>query len=112
VQGFLESIDYVDGATVKSGTQLFGIQRNIYEAQLAQASATLQADRATQANADTNYHRQLYLAKDDFASQATLDNAKTQFDTAVAATLGAEAALEQAKINLGYTKVVAHSMAR
>ena len=36
VQGYLESIDYQDGAAVTKGTQLFGIERAIYQAQLDQ----------------------------------------------------------------------------
>ncbi|MGA9268367.1 MAG: biotin/lipoyl-binding protein, partial [Rhodomicrobium sp.] len=34
VQGFLEKINYQDGASVKQGTLLFEIQRDTYEAQL------------------------------------------------------------------------------
>ncbi|MGH6795115.1 MAG: hypothetical protein ACREDH_07935, partial [Methylocella sp.] len=34
VQGYLESIDYKDGAAVTKGTQLFGIERDVYQAQL------------------------------------------------------------------------------
>ena len=37
VQGYLESIDYKDGAIVTKGTQLFGIERDVYQAQLDQA---------------------------------------------------------------------------
>ena len=37
VQGYLESIDYKDGAAVTKGTQLFGIERDIYQAQLDQS---------------------------------------------------------------------------
>jgi membrane fusion protein, multidrug efflux system len=47
VQGFLTSIDYVDGATVKKGAQLFGIERDIYQAQVNQQEATLASDQAT-----------------------------------------------------------------
>lgn len=39
VQGYLESIDYQDGATVKKGTPLFGIERDIYQATLDQTKA-------------------------------------------------------------------------
>ena len=42
VQGFLEKINYKDGAAVKGGTLLFEIQRDTYEAQLAQAQASLE----------------------------------------------------------------------
>ena len=47
VQGYLELIDYVDGASVTKGTQLFGIEQDQYKAQLDQAKATLASDKAT-----------------------------------------------------------------
>ena len=47
VQGFLTDIDYVDGAAVKAGDKLFGIERDQYQAQLDQAKATLASNQAT-----------------------------------------------------------------
>ncbi len=47
VQGYLESIDYKDGAAVTKGTQLFGIERDTYQAQLDQANAALASNQAT-----------------------------------------------------------------
>src|ERR1700735_3143878 len=45
VQGYLESIDYKDGAYVTKGTQLFGIERDVYQAQLDQQQATLASNK-------------------------------------------------------------------
>jgi multidrug efflux system membrane fusion protein len=39
VQGYLETIDYKDGTAVTKGTQLFGIERDVYQAQLDLAKA-------------------------------------------------------------------------
>jgi RND family efflux transporter MFP subunit len=107
VQGFLESIDYKDGATVAKGAQLFTIQRDTYQAQLDQAQATLASNQAALVNAQANYQRQVSLSKNDFASQATLDSAKSQNDQAAAAVTSAQASLQLANINLGYTSVQA-----
>jgi len=107
VQGFLEQIKYVDGATVKKGDVLFVIQQNTYQAQLDQAKATVESDKASQANAQVEYTRQLTLGREQFASQALVDDAKTKLAEASAATLGAQANLEIANINLGYTQVTA-----
>ena len=72
MQGYLESIDYKDGAVSKPrATQLFGIERDIYQAQLDQAKATLAANEATLAYNKAEYQRQSTLARQDFASQAT-----------------------------------------
>ena len=107
VQGFLSSIDYVDGATVKKGAQLFGIERDIYQAQVDQQEATLASDQATEEYNKAEYGRQATLARQDFASQATAQEWKSKADQAAAEILNARAALWLAKINLGYTQVLA-----
>ena len=105
VQGFIESIDYADGATVAKGQQLFGIERDVYQAQLDQATATLASNQAAVVYAQAEYQRQSALARQDFASQAVLQDAKAKLDQASASVLNAQAAIELANINLGYTKV-------
>ena len=57
VQGYLESIDYNDGAAVTKGTQLFGIERDIYQAQLDQAKGQLAHDQAVLEDAQMNLTR-------------------------------------------------------
>jgi membrane fusion protein, multidrug efflux system len=107
VQGFLTSIDYVDGATVKKGAQLFGIERDIYQAQVDQQQATVASDQATEEYNKAEYGRQATLARQDFASQATAQEWKSKADQAAADILNAKAALWLAQINLGYTNVQA-----
>ena len=107
VQGYLESIDYKDGAFVTKGTQLFGIERDIYQQQLDQANATLAANQATLEYNTAEYGRQSTLARQDFASQSIAQQWKANQDLAAAQVLGAKAAIELAKINLGYTDVTA-----
>jgi RND family efflux transporter MFP subunit len=107
VQGFLTSIDYVDGAEVKKGVQLFGIERDIYQAQVDQQEATLASDVATEEYNKTEYQRQATLGKSDFASQATVQEWKSKADQSAADIQNAKAAIWLAKINLGYTQVMA-----
>jgi len=107
VQGYLTSIDYKDGATVKKGDQLFGIERDQYQQQLDQAQATLAANQATLEYNTAEYNRQATLARQDFASQATAQQWKANQDQAAAQVMSAKAAIELAKINLGYTNVQA-----
>ena len=107
VQGFLTSIDYVDGAEVKKGTQLFGIERDIYQAQVDQQEATLASDQANEEYNKAEYGRQAALARQDFASQATMQEWKSKADQSAAEILNAKAAIWLAKINLGYTQVLA-----
>jgi multidrug efflux system membrane fusion protein len=107
VQGFLDSINYVDGALVKKGTVLFELQRDTYEAQVQEAKATLASQQAAQANARIEYSRQSTLGKDQFSPQSKVDDTKTRLDQLTADVDGAKADLEQAQINLGYTTMTA-----
>jgi RND family efflux transporter MFP subunit len=107
VQGYLESIDYKDGSFVAKGTQLFGIERDTYQQQLDQANATLAANEATLEYNKAEFNRQAALARQDFASQAIMQQWKANQDSAAAQVLSAKASIELAKINLGYTNVQA-----
>lgn len=107
VQGFLNTINYKDGALVTKGTLLFTIQRDQYQAQLDLQKAELASAKATQANAQTEYNRQLQLGKQDFASQRAIDDAKTNLDKATAQIAADEANIQLATITLGYTEIVA-----
>ncbi len=107
VQGYLESIDYKDGAFVAKGTQLFGIERDNYQQQLDQANASLAANEATLEYNKAEYQRQSTLARQDFASQSIAQQWRANQDSAAAQVLSAKAAIELAKINLGYTNVTA-----
>jgi RND family efflux transporter MFP subunit len=107
VQGYLESIDYKDGARVAKGTQLFGIERDVYQEQLDQAKASLATAEAQHAYNEAEYQRQSTLGRQDFASQATVQQWKSNVDQSSASILNAKAQIELANINLGYTKVTA-----
>jgi membrane fusion protein, multidrug efflux system len=107
VQGYLESIDYKDGAAVTKGTQLFGIERDTFQAQVDQVKAQLAHDQAVlgEAQIDLNRYQTLQQEK-SIASQQTEDQAfVVQQDKA---TVGIDQAnLETANINLGFTRVLA-----
>ena len=107
VQGYLESIDYKDGSFATKGTQLFGIERDNYQQQLDQANATLAANEATLQYNKAEYQRQSTLGRQDFSSQSTVQQWRANQDSAAAQVLSAKAQIELAKINLGYTNVLA-----
>jgi RND family efflux transporter MFP subunit len=107
VQGFLTDIDYVDGAAVKAGAKLFGIERDQYQAQLDQAKATLASNQATLTYNQAEYQRQAALGRNDFASQATVQEWKSKAEQAQADVMNSQAAIETAQINLNYTTVIA-----
>src|SRR6202035_1172754 len=76
VQGYLESIDYKDGAAVTKGTQLFGIERDTFQAQVDQVKAQLAHDQAVlgEAQIDLNRYQTLQQEK-SIASQQPEDQA-------------------------------------
>jgi multidrug efflux system membrane fusion protein len=107
VQGYLESIDYKDGAAVAKGTQLFGIERDIYQAQLDQAKGQLAHDQAVLEDAQMNLTRYQTLEqqKSIAAQQAEDQVYVVQQDKGT--VLLDQANVETATINLGYTRVLA-----
>ena len=105
VQGYLESIDYKDGAFVTKGSQLFGIERDTYQAQLDQANAALVTAEATHVYNQAEYQRQATLGRQDFSSQATVQQWKSNVEQATGSVANAKAQIELAKINLAYTNV-------
>lgn len=109
VQGYLEKLNYQDGARVKQGTLLFEIQRNTYEAQLEQAKASLASAQATALMDDLNYQRYVTLGRQGqlAVTQKQIDDAKAVLDAANASVENAKSSLELAEINLGYTRVTA-----
>jgi RND family efflux transporter MFP subunit len=109
VQGFVQQIAYQDGEQVKAGQLLFLIEPALYEAQLKQAAGNLAADQAQYIYAGLEYDRQVELIKDNHlaASQSQADQWRSTRDTAKGHIQTDEAAVANASINLGYTRVTA-----
>jgi RND family efflux transporter MFP subunit len=107
VQGFLQSIDYKDGAFVKEGTTLFRIEPETYKLKLEQAQAAETGAQASLKQAEADYKRQVDLAQRQVVSQATLDNATSSRDNAQANLQQAQANTKIAEVNYGYTNVTA-----
>lgn len=106
-QGFLESIDYQDGAAVTKGTQLFGIERDTYQAQLDQVKAQLAKDQAVLAQAQVNLNRYQRLRQENsIAAQQAEDQSFVVQQNQATVALD-QANVEAANINLGFTSVLA-----
>jgi RND family efflux transporter MFP subunit len=107
VQGFLQSINYKDGAFVKEGTPLFTIERDTYKLKLEQAQAAETGAQATLRQAEADYKRQQELVQRQAVSQATLDTSTSTRDNAQANLLQAQVNTKIAAVNYGYTNVAA-----
>jgi membrane fusion protein, multidrug efflux system len=105
VEGYLRTIDYAEGTTVKKGQLLFTIDDQQYIAALAQAQATLANAQTQFDKADLDVRRFTPLAAERAVSQAELDNAISARKSGVAAVEAAKASLERARLNLSYTRI-------
>ena len=107
VEGYLESIDYREGSEVEKGQLLFTIDNQPYKARLAEAKGELARNRAALSKADLDVSRFRPLAAERAVSQAELDNAVSAQSAARAQVDAAQASLEKASLDLGYTRVTA-----
>jgi RND family efflux transporter MFP subunit len=121
VTGYLQDQDYQEGAFVQKGQLLFQIDPRPFQAvldqaegQLAQAKAQLVNAEAVQLRNQLDVNRYTPLAKEQAASQQDLDNAiqnnlaaQATVATAKAQIQSAQAAVETAKLNLGFTRLIA-----
>ena len=107
VQGYIISRDYQEGSVVKKGDLLFQIDPRPFEAALAQARGTLAKDKANQVKADADEKRAMDLFNKKVISDQERDTATAAADSTRANVEADEAAVKQAEINLGYTKITA-----
>ena len=107
VAGFLKDRLFEEGDTVKKGQLLFTLEREPFEAEVAQASADLAKAKADAKNAKLNLERALELRKTGNISQSSVDSNEAADSVARAQVLQAQATLNLAKINLGYTSIKA-----
>jgi len=107
--GFLEKRAFTEGQRVKKGDLLFVNEQDTYQAAAAvdQAQAQVASAQATQRNAALALQRSQELIKTNAVAQATVDQNLATEGAAAAAVRSAEAALEQAKINLAFTEIKA-----
>jgi membrane fusion protein, multidrug efflux system len=102
VEGFLEERNFKD---VKKGDLLFRIEQATYKAAVEQARATLAKAKATEVNAKLQFQRGKELVRNQNIPQATVDQREADEQAAQASIMEAQAALDQAEINLGYTEI-------
>jgi len=107
VQGYIVSRDYQEGNVVKKGDPLFQIDPRPFEAALAQAKGTLAKDQANQVKAHADEKRAIDLFNKKVTSDQERDTAVAAADSTRANVEADEAAVKQAEINLGYTKITA-----
>ena len=107
VGGILQARLYNEGEFVPAGTQLFQIDDTEYKVALEKAQGSLSQAQADVKRTLRSYQRMKTLRAENAVSQQDYDNALSAYETAKANVQVAQAGLQDAQINLGYTKVIA-----
>jgi len=105
VQGYLLQRNYKEGSLVKAGQLLFEIDPRPFQASLDQAKADLATAEANLSRTDTDVVRDTPLAAQNAIPQKQLDNDLAAQAAAKAQVAAHKAAVEQARLNLDWTKV-------
>jgi RND family efflux transporter MFP subunit len=107
VWGYLQSVNFTEGALVKKGALLFQIDPRPYQALVNQARAKIAQDQATLTDNEQVYQRTLQLRSRGAASQDTLDKALADRDTIQATLMADKADLEAKQLDLDFTRIEA-----
>src|SRR5438552_3623857 len=105
VTGYIIRQTYKEGSFVRKGQMLFQIDPRPFQAVLDQAKAQLAQAQAQLGKTQSAVDQDTPLAKERAIAQSQLDNDVQANLAAKAAVKAAEAQVEQAQLNLGFTHV-------
>lgn len=109
VSGYLKKVNFKDGDEVRAGDVLFEIDDSVYQANLAQAAATVQQRHAdlNRLNAQLARAQRLRLTTAQAVTEQEVENLTFEVAAAEAAHLAAEAALDLARTDVEFSRIVA-----
>ncbi len=107
VSGIIQKRLFTEGGEVQAGQQLYQIDPALYQASVDSSQASLARAQAQLRSATLLVNRYKPLVETRAVSRQTYDDAVAARDQAQADVLSAKAALDTARINLVYTKVLA-----
>jgi RND family efflux transporter MFP subunit len=107
VGGFVNSVEFRDGAIVRAGDLLYTIDSRPFEAVALQADGQLSDARAKAELAKRELDRALTLVVTSAVSESIVDQRRQTLQAAHAAEMQAEGALKAAKLNIEFTHVLA-----
>ena len=105
VDGVLEEMHFLEGRSVKQGQLLYVIDAVPYQSKVVEAEGRLAEAETSLAKAESDLNRIRPLAEMKAVSQQDLDASVAQFEAAQGALQAAQAQVEQANIQLGYTRI-------
>ena len=107
VDGYINKIYVDEGAHVKKGQLLFKIDPQPYVEQLNNANAQYMAAKASLEDAEINVNKLVPLVQNNVISDVQLKSAQAAYNVAKANVAQTSAAVQSARINLGYTSITA-----
>lgn len=107
VSGLLLEKHYQDGEQVKAGDLLYTIDPKPYQATVNRAKAQVLMEQAKLRQAEREKNRVEGLYREKAVSEQERDQAISAYELAQAGLVGAQAALQEAQLNLDYTQVTA-----
>ncbi len=105
IGGILADVRFREGQDVREGQVLFTLDTGTLEAELRQAQANLARDRAQWENARRDAQRYADLARQGFVAQQQADQARAAADALAGTVRADEAAVQNARIQLGYATI-------
>ena len=105
VDGEIQKIGFTEGQTVHKGDLLAQIDPRPNQAAYDQAVAAKAKDAAMLANAKREYDRYILLQPQDLASKQTVDTQRATVDQLTAQVQVDQAAIDNAKTQLDYTRI-------
>jgi RND family efflux transporter MFP subunit len=107
VWGYLEKVNFKEGATVQKGDVLFELDARPYQALMNQAKAKVAQDEAQLAYDEAEYQRNLRLVRTGAVAQSDLDKSAAARGVDIANVAADKAAVASRQLDLEYTKVTA-----
>jgi len=105
VEGFLDTINFTEGAFVRKGDLLYQIDPKPLQAALAKAKADLARNQAQLDQTTVTVNRMKPLAAQQAVSLQELDNALAAQNAAIAQVDAGRAAVDKAELDLGYATI-------
>lgn len=105
VSGYVDSVHFKEGAIVRKGDLLFRIDPRPYQAEVDRLNANLAEAKANQVLAQANGERAQRLLEQHAIAKEEADRQQTAAQSAKAQVASTTAALDAAKLNLGFTEV-------
>lgn len=105
VDGQIMRVHFTEGQDVAKGRLLFEIDPRPFESQLKQAQANLMRDKAQLGNAGAQERRYQDLLQKNFVSKEFYAQVRTNLEAAEAAVHADEAAVENARLQIEYSRI-------